>query len=519
MKKAVWSLILVLSLLIVTISFAQSFNFGPSKDSSSEDTDQELTYVSDSPSKIEGQELDNIDEPGIITLDPANLIIAKGKNSKINPLYDQDQYGKNAVFKWSSSDKKVATVNTSGTVQGVAAGETTVTCEATFKDGTVATVTAKVTVYQPVQTFTAKASTLKIFAGQTLDAPDVTIKPANADYKTIEWTSSDKSVVTVNKTGKITGVAGGKATLTGTLQEPGIKTQKSIKIQVTVTQSASSIVLSDKSITIGKGKTKKITATVKPDTTTDKKVKWSSSDEKIATVSNGTITGKKSGSCTITVSATDGSGVSASVKVTVITAVSSITTKKKSIAVMLNGSERVDYTIAPKDASNKSLTWHSSNSSIATVSNNGTITGKRTGQCTVTATAADGSGASITWTVYVEPVVPVEVDSIHWQTTWGVKNGKMGVYGTNLCNYRRIKSFECTIECTSGWGNTVTSDFTYSGPMIAPGKSSKSKLSTYSVSGFTNAYTIRVTVTAVTFDDGTRYVIPTSSRYSTYFTM
>lgn len=120
----------------------------------------------------------------------------------------------------------------------------------------------------------------------------------------------------------------------------------------------------------------------------------------------------------------------------------------------------------------------------------------------------------------MEPQNPLVVTSVHWQTTWGIKNGKVGVYAENKCVNHTIKSFDYTIKCYNRYdSNPVTSYMSYSGPNIKPGETGKSKLSSSTVSGFTSAYYIEITPTYVYYTDGTRQAIPKDAQYTSTFDM
>ena len=147
--------------------------------------------------------------------------------------------------------------------------------------------------------------------------------------------------------------------------------------------------ISKKSITLTVGK-----ATTLKVKNTSKKVKWKSSDSKIASVnSSGKVTGKKAGktkitatvnkkkyTCTVTVKA-----VKKPVKV------SSIKLNKRSISLNAGKSYTLKATVSPSKASNKGLSWKSSNTAVATVTSKGVVTAKKAGSAVITATAKDGS--------------------------------------------------------------------------------------------------------------------------------
>lgn len=126
-----------------------------------------------------------------------------------------------------------------------------------------------------------------------------TVQPSNATNKSVNWSTSNQSVATVNN-GTVTAVGEGTATITATAGG------KSATCSVTVNKKvvpATSIALDKTEAEMETGETLKLTATVKPDDSTDKTFTWTTSDKKIATVKDGTVTAVAAGTVTITVKA------------------------------------------------------------------------------------------------------------------------------------------------------------------------------------------------------------------------
>ena len=144
---------------------------------------------------------------------------------------------------------------------------------------------------------------------------------------------------------------------------------------------------------------------INPDNATNKTVTYTSSDESVAVVSEGgLITAVGPGSAVITVSATDGSGVSKTVQVTVDAPdvpVSSITLDADSMLIGKGRSSQIGVSVAPEDATNKTLTYSSSDASVATVNANGIVSGVSVGTAVITVAAADGSNQQAALTVQV----------------------------------------------------------------------------------------------------------------------
>lgn len=166
----------------------------------------------------------------------------------------------------------------------------------------------------------------------------------------------------------------------------------------------SGVALNKKVATVNVGKKVTVKATVTPANADNKTLAWTSSNTKIATVSNGVVKGVKAGRVIITAKTTDGSNISATCTVTVKQPVTRISLSKK--ATMYTGKKlTLKAKVNPANTSNKALTWKSSNTKIAKVASNGVVTGVKAGTVKITATAKDGSRKSATCTVTVRQSV------------------------------------------------------------------------------------------------------------------
>lgn len=161
-----------------------------------------------------------------------------------------------------------------------------------------------------------------------------------------------------------------------TPEQPGGGTSTNTPVAV------SGISLSQTTITLDKGKTAALTATVAPENATDKTVIWSSSNEKVATVSNGTVTAVAKGTATITAKAGD---KTATCTVTVKVPASKVTLNTKQIYMVKGKSVNVKATVTPSDTTDKT-SWSTSNKKVATVKN-GKISARKTGKATITVKA------------------------------------------------------------------------------------------------------------------------------------
>lgn len=256
---------------------------------------------------------------------------------------------------------------------------------------------SKVTVTKP----TTSVLTMKKGTSYTLK---YTISPKNATNKSVKFTSSNKKVVTVSSKGKVKALKAGTARVTITTAN-----KKKDSIIVKVGTKVTSVSLNKTAITLTKGSTTTLKATVKPSTATYKKVKYSTNNSRVATVSQtGKITAKANGTARIYVKALDGSGKYKYCKVTVVTKVSSVKLNKTSLSLTKGSSATLTATVSPSTASNKGVRFTTNKSTVATVSSTGKVTAKGVGTARIYAKATDGSG-KYTYcliTVKEKPVTP-----------------------------------------------------------------------------------------------------------------
>lgn len=242
-------------------------------------------------------------------------------------------------------------------------------------------------VIQPITRITLTASEKSVAKGETIQlTPD--FLPKDATRKQVTWSSANKDIATVNKNGVVTGKKRGTVRITATAED-GSNIRASLGIQVT--QKAEKITLDKKEVTIDVGRSAALRATVLPKDTNNKRVVWSTSDKRVATVNaQGRITAVALGDCEIICTSQEVGTVLAKAKVHVQQPVKKVTFGEA--PVVYNGeSAKLKWTIDPANASNPKLAFTSSNERVLTVSKNGTVTGVSGGDAFVTAVTTDGS--------------------------------------------------------------------------------------------------------------------------------
>ncbi|HIR29764.1 MAG TPA: Ig-like domain-containing protein [Candidatus Coproplasma stercorigallinarum] len=167
------------------------------------------------------------------------------------------------------------------------------------------------------------------------------------------------------------------------------------------------ITLDKTTATVEEGATVALTATVTPGNATDKTVTWSTSNEAIATVSGGVVTGVKAGEVTITAKAGDKSAtctvtVTAAATEPEVVPVTGVTLSQTAVTLDIDQSITLTATVAPENATNKAVRWASDKTDVATVDANGKVTAVAAGTANITVTTADG-GKTATCAVTVNP--------------------------------------------------------------------------------------------------------------------
>ena len=316
-------------------------------------------------------------------------------------VYDAGKKDNNAA--WSSSDKRIATVD-NGVVTGKKVGKCVISAK--LKNGRV--LKCNVTVYDPAELNT---TTLNLNLGETS-----TLKVTGLKTRTVAWTSSNKKIATV-KNGVVTTTKVGKCTITAQ-----IKGGKKLTCNLVVKDGSS---ISDPTLSLPMGNTHTLTITG----LAKRKVTWTSSNKKIATVKNGIVTAIKAGKCTITAQVKNGKKLTCKLTVTDPAALSA-----EKLTISTIDTERIKLTGALK----RKVTWSTSNSNVVKITNSNSdavvIKAVKTGTATITAKIEGGKTLKCVVTV-VNPLTIVEDwdDDFYDLASWEV-----GVKFTNNSNKKIV---------------------------------------------------------------------------------
>ena len=304
------------------------------------------------------------------------------------------------------------------------------------------TETLRVLVIQPVKKIQIDAGGKTVAAGSLLQL-SAACEPGNASITDVVWASKNPKIATVNEDGLVTGVQRGMVSITATAAD-GSNVVGNVTLNVT--QPVESITAAQPEYTVQTGRSVQTKVTILPATASDRSLTWSSSDETIATVKNGTVAGHKAGTCTVTCASKSNPEVTASVTVYVKQLATNIenTNGDEELNLLVGQTVQTRWIVLPEDTTDKSLTFKSRDNRVATVDANGLVTAVGRGVVTISATAADGSRKQGTVKVNViQPVTGVSIQrALYYVQRGGGANIRAVIEPRNANNQRVLWNSE-----------------------------------------------------------------------------
>ncbi len=340
-----------------------------------------------------------------VAVNPESMLMNIGTSATITAAVSPNNATDKTV-KWSSSNTNIATVNEeSGAVTAIAEGQAVITV--TTSDGNMADACI-VTVRRFVESITVEPSSITLKEGDTYTLTS-TVLPDNATIRGVTWSSKNTSVATVDaETGKITAVGAGGTKIYATATDgSGVKDFCTVGVDGYIPAKSIDIT----GVRILQGESAKLAATVYPTDADDKIVRWDSNDSKIAIVGpySGEVFAIKKGNTTITASHDEiKNPAKFNVEVYDIP-VDTVTITADDDVVIKGQTLQLKGTVCPSNASNKGVTWESSNESVATVDKNGLVHAIYPGTTIITAVADYDSNIVDAFTVrVVHDIVRIE---------------------------------------------------------------------------------------------------------------
>ena len=307
---------------------------------------------------------------------------------------------------WKSSDATIATVDNNGKIKAIKGGEATIIVSSV--ENPEINDECAITVIQPITSIAMSKSALELTEDDS-EQLTVLITPDDATNKSVNWTSSDVSVAMVSPDGTVYAIKPGQATIMATTVDGGFVALCKVTVKAKVIV-AESLTLSPTIANLTVGETFQLRAVVSPENTTNKDVRWTSTNTDVAVVSeSGLVSAIKEGDVQIIASTTDGSNLSAICEISVnsrFVSITQIAISPSSAKLAVGETFNLEAQITPGDATNKTINWSSTNPSVVIVDSNGQLTAKGIGTATIIASSQDGTNLSAICNVEVfEPMV------------------------------------------------------------------------------------------------------------------
>ena len=326
-----------------------------------------------------------------LTLTAPAKSVAIGGTIQLTPVYAPENATRQQVT-WVSANEQIATVDENGVVTGLKRGTARIT--ATAADGSNIRANISVQVTQSAEEITLDKPELTIDVGRNA-VVKATVMPKDTNNKKVVWSSSDESIATVDKQGRIKAVALGDCEITCASEEIGTVQAKAV---VHVQQPVKKVTFSP-APAVYNDETAQLTWTIEPENASNPKLTFVSSNEKILTVDeNGVVTGVSGGEATVTATTTDGSRRQAKIKVKVMQHLTGVHMLRKTAYIDYGQTSSAGAILEPERAKNvnPNMTWESANPSVASVAQNKKapnkvdITGVAYGDTEVYGTTEDG---------------------------------------------------------------------------------------------------------------------------------
>ena len=215
-----------------------------------------------------------------------------------------------------------------------------------------------------------------------------TVLPEKATNKTVSFTSSNPIVATVLPNGLVTGITKGEATIVVATADGSFTASCYVKVDDIA---VSEVKLNKNTLILDIDETEELIATISPENATNKATHWTISNPAVATVINGMVYPLSFGTAIITVTTLDGNKTAkCDLTVTKKVPVTGVSLNKTTLDLGVGNTEQLLPKITPSNATNKNIRWSSSNASVATVNDEGVVSGIADGTAIITATTEDG---------------------------------------------------------------------------------------------------------------------------------
>lgn len=358
-----------------------------------------------------------------------NLTVFEGDAINLSSmLVEEGIYAEGGSYTWKSDTPKVAEIASDGTITALKRGTVQVTCTIELGNGQKRRASMEVKVARRVTSVTLKRTrnlnffeptdgsvaeimqetteypVIVIPVGKVFDL-SATAEPEDATNRKVLYSTSDPSIAVIQSENVLKGTKAGECDLTVySKQNPEVVDMYHLLVVQPITKVT---VTGDKQVNVGS--TLQLDVSYEPANATFQAVKWACDPASVASVDEyGLLTALKKGSVTVTATAADGSGRSATYRVTVAQPPESVTVKNNSVTVNVGKTAQLSASVKPDNANDRNIVWTSSDPSVATVTKNGTIKGIAIGDCDIYATAqADESVFAVVHVQVQQPVTKI----------------------------------------------------------------------------------------------------------------
>ena len=250
-------------------------------------------------------------------------------------------------------------------------------------------------------------ATLTLTVGDTGNLTP-TLLPENATNRNVTWSSSNAAIANVTAQGVVNAVSPGTATITVRTVDGGREATATVIVSPVL---VTGVTLNKSTLELAVRETETLIATVAPVNATNQNVTWKSRNTEFATVdANGVVTAVAAGTATITVTTKDGAHTADAIVTVITVPVTDIRLSKEEFSFFRGQTETLTATIIPANATNQAVMWQSGNPSVATVDDNGVVTGISVGEADIIV-FIDGIFTSSTVTVLADGVL---INGITW---------------------------------------------------------------------------------------------------------
>lgn len=314
-----------------------------------------------------------------IVIDKYSMTIPRGKTNKITQTVIPSNASDRSVI-WYSDNEQVATVDNEGAVTAINPRNCNIIV--TTNDGHYrATCSIKVTI--PVDSVRLNYQEIELFLGESFKLTEA-ILPIDADNKRVIWSTSNAKATVVD--GLVTAIKSGSSVITVSTEDGNFTSQCNLLCKIPVQD----MELNKTNIIKKVGESEQLVAKIVPDNAYDKSISWESEDPSIASVDvNGLVMANSPGN-TIIKATTRQNDISKMCNVEVLIPVNGVSLNKTELKLYTDQREQLFERVIPSNAYDKTVTWKSSNTQVATIDNEGNIVPINSGTTTITVTTNDG---------------------------------------------------------------------------------------------------------------------------------